>query len=101
MTLKTAAIIFAHAIIGWAMCGGMRGEGMVVKTLDTALVVHLVAAPVFIIGVCWVLLILLHQTIADRHGLHRHLHGHLSDWSCGKEGWGKDVYNRCSRTGPR
>ena len=54
MTPKTAAIIFAHAIVGWALCGATIGLGLAFTTLSTVLVVHLVAAPVFFIGITWV-----------------------------------------------
>ncbi len=42
MTLKTAAIILAHAIVGWALCGATMGLGLAFTSLPTALVGHLV-----------------------------------------------------------
>ena len=49
MTPKAIAIFLAHAVVGWALCGAMMGLGMAFTSLSTALVVHLVAAPVFFI----------------------------------------------------
>ena len=54
MTFKTNAIILAHAMVGWALCGATMGLGLAFTNLSTALVVHLVAAPVFFIGIAWV-----------------------------------------------
>ncbi len=54
MTLKTAVIILAHAIVGWALCGATMGLELAITSLSTALVVHLIAAPVFFIGITWV-----------------------------------------------
>ncbi len=54
MTPKTAAIIFAHAVVGWALCGATMGFGLAFTSLSTALAVHLVAASVFFIGIAWV-----------------------------------------------
>ncbi len=53
MTAKTAAIIFVHAFVGWALCGATMGLGLAFTSLSTALVVHLVAAPIFFIGIAW------------------------------------------------
>jgi hypothetical protein len=36
-----------HAFVGWALCAATIGIGMAVTELDTALVVHAIAAPVF------------------------------------------------------
>lgn len=54
MTPKAKAIILAHAVVGWALCGATMGVGLTVTSLSTALVVNLVAVPVFFIGVSWV-----------------------------------------------
>ena len=54
MTLIATAIITIHGIVGWALCGAVMGLGMAFTSLSTALIVHLVAAPVFFSGVSWV-----------------------------------------------
>jgi len=42
---KQALITAAHGIAGWALCGATMGIGMAVTTLEAALVIHAVAAP--------------------------------------------------------
>ena len=53
MTLKATSIFLAHAAVGWALCGATMGVGMAVTSLSTALIVHLVAAPMFFILISW------------------------------------------------
>ncbi|MCJ7433744.1 MAG: hypothetical protein MUO77_09685 [Anaerolineales bacterium] len=47
MTLKKIIIILAHAMIGWALCGATMGIGMSATSLNNALIIHAIAAPVF------------------------------------------------------
>jgi hypothetical protein len=47
---KTAVIV-AHAFVGWALCAATIGIGQAVTTLQTALVVHAIVAPLFFCGV--------------------------------------------------
>ena len=54
MPPKTTAIILAYTVVGWALCGATTDVGMAVTSPSTALIVHLVAAPVFFIVVSWV-----------------------------------------------
>lgn len=42
-------IIAVHAVIGWGLCGAAMGLGMAFASLDTALIIHLVAAPIIFI----------------------------------------------------
>lgn len=51
MTWKKVAIVLAHAFVGWLLCAATMGIGMAVLPLNTALVVHAMAAPVFFVGV--------------------------------------------------
>jgi hypothetical protein len=44
-------VILAHAFVGWALCGATMGIGMAVTTMQTALIVHAIGAPVFFAGV--------------------------------------------------
>jgi hypothetical protein len=41
------AIILLHAFVGWALCAATIGIGMAVTTLNIALLIHAIAAPVF------------------------------------------------------
>jgi hypothetical protein len=47
MNLKKITIILGHALIGWALCGATMGIGLATMTLEDALIVHALAAPVF------------------------------------------------------
>lgn len=46
MSTKSATVIVAYALAGWALCAGTMGVGMRVTSLENALIVHAVAAPV-------------------------------------------------------
>ena len=41
------AVIIAHAFVGWALCAATIGIGMAVTSLNNALIIHAVAAPIF------------------------------------------------------
>jgi hypothetical protein len=47
MNTKKIVIILAHAFVGWALCGATMGIGLATMTLENALIVHALAAPVF------------------------------------------------------
>ncbi|MEW6400715.1 MAG: hypothetical protein AB1649_02885 [Chloroflexota bacterium] len=47
MTFKQTLIILAHALVGWALCAATMGIGMALLTLNEALVIHMIAAPIF------------------------------------------------------
>ena len=51
MKLSKILIILAHALAGWALCAAIMGIGMAVTPLNTALVIHAVAAPIFFAGI--------------------------------------------------
>ena len=46
MTTRKLIILLAHAFVGWALCFATMGIGMVVTTLNNALIIHAVAAPI-------------------------------------------------------
>jgi hypothetical protein len=46
VTAKSAAVTVAYALAGWALCAATMGVGMRVTSLENALSVHAVAAPV-------------------------------------------------------
>ncbi len=48
MNTKEVFIILAHAVIGWALCGATMGIGMATMSLNNALIVHAIGAPVFL-----------------------------------------------------
>lgn len=43
--------ILAHAFVGWALCAATMGIGMAVTSLNNALIIHAVAAPIFFAGI--------------------------------------------------
>jgi hypothetical protein len=45
MTLGQVAIAVAHALVGWGLCGATMGIGLAKTSVDRALVIHAVAAP--------------------------------------------------------
>lgn len=47
LTVGRTVVIAAHAFVGWALCFATIGVGLAVTTLQTALVVHAVGAPLF------------------------------------------------------
>jgi hypothetical protein len=51
MTFKKTIIVLAHAFIGWVLCAGTMGIGMSLTSLNNALIIHAIAAPVFFAGI--------------------------------------------------
>ena len=43
--LQRAAVIVAHAVVGWAYCGAIIGVGRQFLLLHTTLVIHAIGAP--------------------------------------------------------
>ncbi|HXM54704.1 MAG TPA: hypothetical protein VOB72_04885 [Candidatus Dormibacteraeota bacterium] len=43
-------MLLAHAFVGWALCFATMGVGQAVTSLQTALVLHAVAAPLYFCG---------------------------------------------------
>ena len=41
-------ILLIHAFTGWALCGGLMMGGRAVTTLQTALIIHAIGAPLFL-----------------------------------------------------
>lgn len=46
MGIKQLIIVLAHALVGWALCGASMGIGMATMSLDNALIVHAITAPI-------------------------------------------------------
>ncbi len=47
MTGKKLIVLLLHAFVGWLLCAATMGIGMALTSLEIALVIHAVAAPVF------------------------------------------------------
>ena len=47
MKLSRIAIILTHALVGWALCDATMMIGRSVTSVDNALIIHAIAAPVF------------------------------------------------------
>ena len=47
MSFGRIAILIAHAFIGWALCAATMGIGMALTSLQTALIIHALGAPIF------------------------------------------------------
>jgi len=46
MKVRKILILLAYAFVGWALCGAVMGIGMATMSIDTALMVHAIAAPI-------------------------------------------------------
>lgn len=51
MTASKIAILLAHAFVGWMLCAATMGIGMAVTSLDNALIIHAIVAPIFFTGI--------------------------------------------------
>ena len=51
MTFKKNIIVLAHAFIGWMLCAATMGIGMSLTSLNNALIIHAIAAPIFFAGI--------------------------------------------------
>jgi hypothetical protein len=47
MNLKKIMIVLVHAFIGWMLCFATIGIGMSLTSLNNALIIHAIAAPIF------------------------------------------------------
>jgi hypothetical protein len=47
LSIKQLGVIGIHAFIGWALCTATMGIGMAVTSIQTALIVHAIGAPIF------------------------------------------------------
>jgi hypothetical protein len=46
MNTKKILIILAHAFVGWALCAATMMTGMATMSVDNAMIVHAIAAPI-------------------------------------------------------
>ncbi len=54
MNTKKTLTVLVHAIIGWVLCFATMGIGMATLSMNNALIVHAIAAPVFFSLVSWI-----------------------------------------------
>jgi hypothetical protein len=56
MKLRKPVMVLAHAFVGWALCAATMGIELATLSLQTALIIHASAAPIFFFGRVFVLL---------------------------------------------
>jgi len=49
--MRKTIVILIHAFVGWLLCAATMGIGMAVASLQTALVIHAVGAPIYFAAV--------------------------------------------------
>ncbi len=47
MTRSRSITLVLSALLGWALCGATMGIGMATTTMENALIIHAIAAPIF------------------------------------------------------
>jgi hypothetical protein len=47
MNIKKIISILVHAFIGWALCAATMGIGMATTSMENALIIHAIGAPIF------------------------------------------------------
>jgi hypothetical protein len=50
---RRITVLLSHAFVGWLLCDLSMVVGMAVASLETALVVHAIGAPIFFAAVSW------------------------------------------------
>ncbi len=51
MNFGKLGILLMHAFVGWALCAATMGIGMAATSLNNALIIHAIAAPLFFAGI--------------------------------------------------
>ena len=69
METKKIGTILIHAFIGWALCAATMGVGMATLTLQNALIVHAIGAPIYFTIISWVYFKNYHHTSPLNTGL--------------------------------
>jgi len=46
MDIKKVTAVLIYAFVGWALCGATMGIGMATASIENALIIHAIAAPV-------------------------------------------------------
>ena len=47
MNVGKSIVVLVHAFVGWALCAATMGIGMATTSIDNALIIHAIAAPIF------------------------------------------------------
>lgn len=50
MTPRSIGVVLIHALIGWALCGATMGIGLAATTVQNAVIIHAIGAPIFFCG---------------------------------------------------
>lgn len=53
LNTKRIMTLLAHAFVGWALCTASMGIGMAVTSVQNALIIHAIAAPIIFTTVSW------------------------------------------------
>jgi hypothetical protein len=51
---KKIGVVFVHWLVGWGLCGATMAIGREVTSIENALIIHAVMAPVFFSLISWV-----------------------------------------------
>src|SRR5271157_1725937 len=54
MTIKKLSILLLHAFIGWVLCAATIYVGRSVTSMQTTLIIHVIAAPIYFVVLSWV-----------------------------------------------
>ncbi len=49
MSIRKVGIILAHAFVGWALCAATMSIGMATTSINDALIIHAIGAPIFFV----------------------------------------------------
>ncbi len=44
--IKKSAVVLALGLVGWALCGGIMYAGMAVTSIENAVIIHAIGAPI-------------------------------------------------------
>ena len=47
MSVRKMITVLVHAFVGWALCAATMGIGMATTSIDNALIIHAIGAPIF------------------------------------------------------
>jgi hypothetical protein len=53
MNAQKTVVILAHSFVGWMLCAATMGIGMAVTSLNNALIIHALAAPIYFAAISW------------------------------------------------
>src|SRR5215472_3277424 len=51
MKIRKLMIVMVHAFVGWALCAATMGIGLATMSLQPALIMHAIGAPIFFTGI--------------------------------------------------